>query len=163
MVYDTLGEYTCRSGTEADLQILYTMLEDKVYEDLEHQSMQDMYKRKLKKYLKYALEKGSIAIVEKQNTITGVYVGHTECITYLINFGDIKSLALLLNTVLNGIENKHKESVFKVINKKQYDTWVNTKALGEKAVTIDEQGNGIISLNAKEKIQYLYNTLKGAI
>ena len=161
MVLDTLREYECRFATVEDLDAVYNLLEPLVCDENEHQSLYEMNQRKLQKYLRYAVKTDQCIVVTKDDEITSAYAGDRDMIVYLGTKGvDVVSTALIMHTVLNKIHNRFKESHFRTANEKQRKAW-NVRALGEDAVEIDMDGVGVVKVSAKDKIEILYNTIKG--
>lgn len=161
MVLDILRGYECRFALAEDLDSIYKLLEPLVCDENEHQTLYEMNQRKLEKYLRYAVKTNQCIIVTKDNEVTSAYAGDRDTIVYLGTKGtDIVSTTLIMHTVLNRVHNRFAESKFVTINDKQRKAW-KVKALGEDAVEIDENGVGAVKVNAKEKIEILYNSLKG--
>lgn len=155
MVLDNLRGYECRYAVEAETDEIYRLLEPLVCDDTQHVNIIDMLKRKLSKYLRYAIKTEQCVIVVKDGAITSAYAGDKDAIVY---FGtkctDLVSTTLLMHNVLNRFHNRFKESVFSVINDKQRNAW------SKDTTTINEMGVGVVTLKAKERIECLYNALK---
>ena len=161
MVLDTLRDYECRFAIAEDLDAVYKLLEPLVCDENEHKSLYEMNQRKLQKYLKYAVKTNQCIIVTKDNEVTSAYAGDRDTIIYLGTKGtDVVSTTLIMHTVLNKIHNRFAESRFTTTNNKQRKAW-NVTALGEDAVEIDPTGMGAVKITAKDKIERLYNSLKG--
>lgn len=161
MVLDTLKEYECKFAANEDLGAIYNLLEPLVCDENGHQSLYEMNQRKLQKYLKYAIKTNQCIIVTKGNQITSAYAGDRDTIVYLGTKGtDVVSTALIMHTVLNRVHNRFTESTFMTVNDKQRKAW-NVRALGEDAIEIDQFGIGTVKVEAKDKIELLYNILKG--
>ena len=69
-------------------------------------------------------------------------------------------MALLMKVVLCDIHNKYVPSEFKILNNK-YKSVFDINVFGAKATKIDGTGRGEVLVEAKEKVEYLYNQLKG--
>jgi hypothetical protein len=161
MLLDTLKGYECRHATAEELEEMYALLEPLVCDEAEHKNIFEMTQRKLRKYLKYAIKTKQAVIVVKNGVITSAYAGDKSVIVYMGTKGsNIISTTILIHTVLNRLHNRFAESEFQVANEQQRRAWEVT-ALGEDAVSIDEYGVGQIKLVAKERIERLYNALKG--
>ena len=155
MILDTLRGYECRYAVEAEIEEIYRLLEPLVCDDTQHVNIIDMLKRKLSKYLRYAIKTEQCVIVVKDGAITSAYAGDKDAIVYFGTKGtDLVSTTLLMHNVLNRFHNRFKESVFSVINDKQRNAW------SKDTTTINEMGVGVVTLKAKERIECLYNTLK---
>lgn len=155
MILDNLQGYECRYAVEIETDEIYRLLEPLVCDDTQHVNIIDMLKRKLSKYLRYAIKTEQCVIVVKDGAITSAYAGDKDAIVYFGTKGtDLVSTTLLMHNVLNRFHNRFKESVFSVINDKQRNAW------SKDTTTINEMGVGVVTLKAKERIECLYNTLK---
>ena len=155
MVLDNLRGYECRYAVESETDEIYRLLEPLVCDDTQHVNIIDMLKRKLSKYLRYAIKTEQCVIVVKDGAITSAYAGDKDAIVYFGTKGiDLVSTTLLMHNVLNRLHNRFKESVFCVINDKQRNAW------SKDTTTINEMGVGVVTLKAKELIECLYNALK---
>lgn len=155
MVLDNLRGYECRYAVEAETDEIGQLLEPLVCDSTQHVNITDMLKRKLSKYLRYAIKTEQCVIVVKDGAITSAYAGDKDAIVYFGTKGtDLVSTTLLMHNVLNRFHNRFKESVFSVINDKQRNAW------SKDTTTINEMGVGVVTLKAKERIECLYNALK---
>lgn len=156
MVLDTLRGYECRYAVESERAEVYALLEPLVCDETQHKDIVDMTKRKLTKYLKYAIKTDQCMVVVKDGVITSAYAGDGNMILYFGTKGiDLISTTLLMHNVLNRLHNRFKESVFQVVNDKQRSAW------DKSTTSIDAMGIGTVTLEAKDKIERLYNALKG--
>ena len=162
MLLDSLKGYECRYATESDAEEIYTLLEPLVCDETQHKDIYEMTKRKLSKYIRYAIKtEQCVIVVNADNEITSAYAGDGDAIAHFGTKGtDVISTTLLMHNVLNRIHNGFKETQFVVNNEKQRKAWT-VKTLGEDAVSINELGIGFIKVIAKENIEKLYNAIKG--
>lgn len=160
MVYETINGYTCRKAGIEDVPAVQEVLTPLVCSTENHESMNEVNVRQMKSLVKYYITNYDSAIVEKEGTITGVYVGEGNTIGYLANLGDIGSLAVLLKVILIDLHNKFASSTFVVSTKEQREAYSKINLVSKsKAISIDEFGNGVIPVESKQDVMYMYEKI----
>ena len=161
MIYDTLNGYTCRKGVIKDYDRIVELMAPFVTTEGAHESFNKMEIRSLAKATRFFLMSGECVVVEKDDAIVSVYTGRDTKIGSLGNVGGVNAIVLLLKVALCDIQSLYKEATFQVANDNIRKIYDSIKTPSGKACTIDEQGNGVVSIVAKKEILDLFNRLKG--
>jgi hypothetical protein len=155
MILEVINEYECKHAIEADFVEVYNVLEPLVCDMTVQKNIYDTTKRKLSKYLRYAIKTEQCLVVTKNGNVVSAYAGDKDTIVYFGTKGvDLISTVLLMNMVLNKLHNRYKEDTFYVTNEQQRRAWLKS------IVTIDKNGKGTVPVSTKEKIEILYNRIK---
>jgi hypothetical protein len=161
MTYYTFGEYVCRKAEKSDISTMYSILEPLVCDTNQGDSIYEVEQRSLYNNIKFCVLQKDAVVVEKDNSIVSVYIGKDNDIINIATEGnDIFATALIMNTALNDIHNKHKESRFLIVNNRARESFNISIPGGDKATSIDPFGHGIVSVEAKQEIGRLFNILK---
>lgn len=156
MIYDELRGVLCREATIEDLERMYNAVEFYNVDDSMSDSMKRLKKRKLRKELKFGINIGDALVCEKDGELVGVYTGKDNFVAQLVNVGDIVSAVLLYKVVLCDLHNKFKESTFEVDSIRSRTVYDRIRTPSGKACTIDELGNGKVTVEAKNEIDKMY-------
>lgn len=161
MVYDELLGAICRQATEKDYNRILEILLPFIRTESGHSNFQDMEVRTAKKLTMFFIKQGLAMVVEENGVIVGMYTGRENRIGNIANVGSLHATILLLKVALCNIQNLFTEAHFQVANDKIRKIYESIKTPNGKACSIDELGNGIVSLEAKQEILNVYNHLKG--
>jgi hypothetical protein len=157
MLKAKLGEHTSRLATIEDYNTMYELLEPYVVKRIGHSTAIARQERVLQKKLRYYTELSTAVVVEKDGVITGASLSDGNFVVHFVSVDkeSMHSVMLLLYTTLVMVHGKDKESKFKVVDQ------VGRSAFDIYVVSIDEEGNGVIPLEAKEVLVKRFKRLGG--
>lgn len=150
-MYEELGGIICRKAGLEDLQSVYDFILPFITDEKE--------RRQLKKYIRYYVRTGSVAIVKSDDETIGMYAGKDNNIHYIACKGGPKAALLLFYTVLCGMHNKYAESHF-IAFKENRHLFEKLRTPEGKVCIMDSEGKGVIPPLAKDYIEQLFRRFK---
>jgi hypothetical protein len=158
MIYIEKDNIVCRQAISKDLSTMYDILEPMVVRPTDTDSIKDMHRRKLKKYLSYGIKKGYAVIVEEDTDIKSCYLGSgNDIVSFASKEVNPKVSILLAYVVLCQLHNRYANSNFIFLNEEHKNVFNFNSKIGKTVIVEDLKC--IITVDTKNLLEKYYNKI----
>ena len=160
--YGVLKEFTCRKGTIGDFENIISLAKPYIINPCDSIDLQKKDIRVLNKLTRFSIKHGTCVVcVDRNFNIVGVATQVVNnSVATLVSNGGIYATLLLYKIVFCDLHNRFMDSTFKVVSKDLNQAYYRMHIPGGSACAIDEKGNGLVKVAAKDSIETLYNSIK---
>jgi hypothetical protein len=158
VIYIKKNTILCRQADSKDIIAIYNILEPLIVGMKDTDSIKEMHRRKLKKYLTYGIKKGYAVVVEKDKEIKSCYLGSGNDIVYFASKEvDPKVSILLAYVVLCQLHNRYTNSNFIFLNEEHKNVFNFNSKIGKTVIVEDLKC--IITVDTKNLLEKYYNKI----